>query len=285
MSGDGYSKTQAALVKAVRMLCRPLVKLLIEKGITFPQFRELIKEVYVDVADSQFTLDGKANSDSRIYVLTGIHRKDIKRIRAEIMQEDDSFNSNASLSGELIARWNSMPDYLDGDGRPRALSRTGAGDHAGFEQLVTSVSKDVRPRVILDEWLRLNIVTMKDDHVVLNTSGFVTNKEFNDMAYYLGHNVHDHIASCTNNILQQGEPMLEQSVYYASLTEESANELRDLSRQAGEDLLRSVNDRAIGLYDRDRHGQDADFRIRLGVYWYQDRLDDEKAKHEKANDE
>ncbi|NOQ89402.1 MAG: hypothetical protein GQ549_00480, partial [Gammaproteobacteria bacterium] len=63
------------------MLCKPLIRLLIEKGITFPQFRELMKELYVEVADEQFSLDEKKPSDSRIFVLTGIHRKDIKRIR------------------------------------------------------------------------------------------------------------------------------------------------------------------------------------------------------------
>ncbi len=62
------------------------------------------------------------------------------------------------------------------------------------------------------------MVHIKNDYVILNKSAFVTNKEFNDMAYYLGHNVHDHLASCANNILDENDPMLERSVYYASLT-------------------------------------------------------------------
>ena len=52
---------------------------------------------------------------------------------------------------------------------------------------------------------------------VLKKSAFVTNKEFKEMAYYLGHNVHDHMASCVNNIIADEEPMLERSVYYACL--------------------------------------------------------------------
>ena len=47
MNQNGYNKTQAALVKAVTLLCTPLIRLLIEKGITFPQFRELMNELYV----------------------------------------------------------------------------------------------------------------------------------------------------------------------------------------------------------------------------------------------
>jgi hypothetical protein len=269
MSQNKFSKTQAALVKAVHMLCRPLIRLLIEKGITFPVFREMIKELYVEVADKQFQLDGKKNSDSRIFVLTGIHRKDIKRIRQQAT-DDGSFNSIASLSGEIIARWSSMPEFVDHSGKPRPLLKTGAENEPGFEQLVTGVSKDVRPRVILDEWLRLNIISLHEDHVVLNTSAFVTNKAFNEMAYYLGHNVHDHLASCANNILQEGEPMLERSVYYASLTDDSVNELRSLAREQGNELLQMINKKAVKLYDKDKHRDGADYRMRLGVYWYQD---------------
>ena len=281
MTTNGYSRTQAALVKAVRMLCRPLIRLLIEKGVTFPQFRDLVKELYVEVADRHFQLDGKKNSDSRIFVLTGIHRKDIKRIREQV-GEDSGFNSMASLSGEIIARWSSMAEFVDVEGKPRPLSRSGSDNQAGFEQLVTSVSKDVRPRVILDEWLRLNIVTLEDDQVVLNTSAFVTNKEFNDMAYYLGHNVHDHLASCASNILQESDPMLERSVYYASLTEDSVNELRELASRQGNELLQTLNNRAIRLYDEDKGRDGADYRMRLGVYWYQEDLGSAGEKDEGA---
>ena len=276
MSQNGYNKTQAALVKAVNMLCKPLIRLLIEKGITFPQFRELMKELYVEVADEQFSLDDKKPSDSRIFVLTGIHRKDIKRIRQQNEDENQQITSSASLSGEIVARWSSMPEYLDDKGKPSALLKSGKGNEAGFDQLVSSVNKDVRPRVILEEWLRLNIVRLKDDYVVLNKSAFVTNKEFKEMAYYLGHNVHDHMASCVNNILEENEPMLERSVYYASLTENSVNKLKAIASKKGDDLLQHLNKQAIKLYDADKHKDDATHRMRLGVYWYQKQLEKDK---------
>ena len=273
MSQHGYNKTQVALVKAVVMLCRPLIRLLIEKGITFPQFRELMKELYVEVADKEFSLDDKKPSDSRVFVLTGVHRKDIKRIRQQSELADIKITSSASLSGEIVARWTSMPEYLDEKGAPRQLAKSGKADEAGFEQLVSSVSKDVRPKVILEEWLRLGIVRLKGDHVVLNKSAFVTNKEFKEMAYYLGHNVHDHMASCVSNILESEDPMLERSVYYACLTESSVNELNAIASKKGEELLQQINKQAIKLYDADKDKDDANYRMRLGIYWYQAHLD------------
>ncbi len=276
MSQNGYNKTQAALVKAVVMLCKPLIRLLIEKGMTFPQFRELMKELYVEVADKHFSLDGEKPSDSRIFVLTGVHRKDVKRIRQQAEQENSPIISSASLSGEIVARWASMPEYLDDKGKSRPLLKSGNKNEVGFTQLVSSVNKDVRPKVILEEWLRLNIVRLKDDYVVLNKSAFVTNKEFTEMAYYLGHNIHDHMASCVSNILGESDPMLERSVYYASLTENSVNKLNSIASKKGNELLQHLNKQAIKLYDADKQKEDATYRMRLGVYWYQAQLDKDK---------
>jgi len=276
MSQNAYNKTQAALVKAVIMLCRPLVRLMIEKGMTFPQFRDLIKELYVDVADKQFSLDDKKPSDSRIFVVTGVHRKDIKRLRQNTQQEKPVITSSASLSGEIIARWSGLPEYLDEKGRPRVLSKNTKSNQPGFEQLVSRVSKDVRPKVILEEWLRLNIVRLKDDDIILNKSAFVTNKEFKEMAYYLGHHIHDHMASCVNNILNEQTPMLERSVYYASLSENSVEKLRSIADKKGNELLQLLNKQAIKFHQADKDKNDANYRMRLGVYWYQAQLNENR---------
>lgn len=272
MSKTGFSKSQLALMKAVSMLCRPLIRLLIEKGITFPQLIDLMKELYVEVAEKEFALDEKKPSDSRIFVLTGIHRKEIKRIRQQPEPASSSVSASASLSGELVARWTSIPEYLDEKGKPRPLLKNTKDDEPDFEGLVSSVNKDVRPKVILEEWLRLNIVRLKDEHVILNHSAFVTNKEFKELAYYLGHNVHDHLASCVNNILEENVPMMERSVYYARLREDSVNKLKAIANEKGDELLQQINKQAIKFYEADRDSDDANYRMRLGVYWYQSQL-------------
>ena len=59
----------------------PLVKLLLHRGIGYPLLAEALKSVFVGVAESEFPLAGKAETDSRISLLTGIHRRDVKRLR------------------------------------------------------------------------------------------------------------------------------------------------------------------------------------------------------------
>ena len=68
----------SSLVAALIRLLRPLVKLLLYHGITYPFLADLLKSVYVEVADREFPVEGKKQTDSRVSLLTGVHRKDVK---------------------------------------------------------------------------------------------------------------------------------------------------------------------------------------------------------------
>ncbi len=70
--------------------------------------------------------------------------------------------------------------------------------------------------------------------------------------------------------------MLERSVYYASLTEDSVNKLNTIARKKGKELLQHVNKQAIKLHDADKNKVNANHRMRLGVYWYQTQLQNQQ---------
>ena len=50
-------------------------------GLTFPALADLLRELYVNVAEYDFALSGKEQTDSRVSLLTGIHRKEVRRLR------------------------------------------------------------------------------------------------------------------------------------------------------------------------------------------------------------
>lgn len=271
MSDNEHLKTSNVLLSAVRRLCRPLVKLLIEKGITYPQLRDLFKALYVEVADQYEPIKGKKPSISRTFILTGVHRKDIPRLRAESASDEESGTNNSSLGSELVARWLGSKEFQDESGKPRPLTRASSGTLPGFDDLVISVSKDVRPRAILDEWLRLGIVCIDDSgSISLNQSAFVPQKGLEEKAFFLGRHVHDHLAACTHNILEDKTPFMERSVFFSSLTTESIEILREIAEHQGMELLQNLNQQAIKLQKADKNKSDADQRMRLGLYWFQE---------------
>jgi hypothetical protein len=263
------SEFSSPIVAAIRHILRPLVRLLLSNGITFPAFCEHVRATYVKVAEEEFKLPSKPQTDSRISLLTGIHRREVNRLRNE-RPSDLNLPQQASMSALLLTIWNGHPEYLDAHGMPVPLPRLASnGSGASFESMVQSVSKDFRPRVVLDEWLRQGIVTLdKEDRVHLCADAFVSPQDMEEKIYYFGQNIHDHLAATVHNLSDHAPPFLERCVFYDKLSSDSARELADYSRQVGMRALHSVNKRAAELQKRDQDKQDAVYRSNFGVYHF-----------------
>lgn len=270
-----------ALLDALEKLLRPLVRLLLSYQITYPQLAAMLKSIYVDVADQEFKVSGKRQSDSRINLLTGIHRKDVKRLRAEAHPAGLP-PATVSTGAQLIARWLGDTAFSDDEGKPRPLStRPDSSGEAEFDRLVSTVVKqDIRPRVILDEWLRLGIAHLENEQVVLNTGAFTPQQGFDEKAFFFGKNLQDHIAAGTHNLLGHKPSYFDRSVYYDGLSQQAVSELGELANQLGMEALTAMNKAALAYQQRDavdlnateQHQRAATgeprFRINFGVFNY-----------------
>jgi len=259
-----------ALVRALRHLLRPIVRLLLANHVTHPALSRLLKSVYVDVARSELAAAGERQTASRLSLHTGIHRKDL-RVLLEELPADLPPPAAVSLGARLVRHWTSEPRFLDARGRPRALPRhaTDSSQSASFEELVASLSTDIRPRAVLDEWLRLGIVEIDSrDRLRLCVEGFVPTRGFDEKAHYFGRNLHDHIAAAAHNLSGDTPPMLERSVYYAGLSASSVEELAGLSERLGMKTLRELNKRAAALQRRDAKLGDDGLRMNFGIYFF-----------------
>jgi hypothetical protein len=251
-------------------MLRPIVRLLLANHVTHPALSRLLKSVYVDVARAELAATGERQTASRLSLLTGVHRKDL-RVLLEEPAAAFSPPAAVSLGARLVRHWTSEPRFLDRRGRPRPLPRhTPEPDDApSFEELVASLSTDIRPRAVLDEWLRLGVVEIDSrDRVRLCVEGFVPTRGFDEKAHYFGRNLHDHIAAAAHNLSGGTPPMLERSVYYEDLSASSVEELAGLSEQLGMKTLRELNKRAAALRRRDAKRGDGRLRMNFGIYFF-----------------
>lgn len=269
ISATALLPASSSLISAVRFLLRPLVKLLLTHSITFPLMSDLLKSIYVEVATEDFCIQGKPQTDSRISLLSGVHRKDVKNLRPERIHEQ-TIPLSLSLSTKLVQLWTSDPHRVDDTGRHRPLPRLmSEGGDESFEGLVASVSKDIRSRVILDEWLRTGIVWLDaDGRVCLNTEALSKESNFDQKVYYIGQNLHDHLCAASNNLQGQQPPILESSVHCNNLTPESIAELESMTRRLGMQMLEEVNKRAAELEVRDADKPEAQLRMNFGIYFF-----------------
>src|SRR5258705_1458077 len=155
---------------------------------------EMLKESYVDVADRNSRLGAEPQTDSRVSLLSGVHRKDVRRLRGKVAADAESMPTSVALGAQLVAAWTAKREFRDAKGRPRPLPRLAAdGGERSFEALVASVSKDIRARSVLDEWLRLGIVGLDgQDRVGLRRVALLPSPRVGEEAVYLRHNVHQH---------------------------------------------------------------------------------------------
>ena len=260
---------RAAVVwPALRRLLRPVVRLLIAVGIPFPALAEALKELYVTVASSDFPLPGKEQTHSRISLLTGVHRKDVKRLLTAEEEEVESKPRAAPRGAILVGRWLGDPQYQDETGQPLPLPRTAPDGTVSFEALVSEVSKDVRPRAVLDEWLSQGLVRIDGDHVILDADALTRHDGFADKAHFLGQNLGDHAAAAVHNVLGLGEPMFERAVFYNQLSPASVEALRAMVRERAGALLVDINREAQRLEAADAGNDEANQRFTFGTYFF-----------------
>src|SRR3954470_11630025 len=111
--------TPPALIAALRHLLYPLVRLLVARGATYPMLAELLKEIYVDVASKEFRIEDEAPSDSRVSLLTGVHRKDVRRLRGVAQGEAQRMPESVALGAQLVAAWMERRPFRDAAGARR----------------------------------------------------------------------------------------------------------------------------------------------------------------------
>lgn len=260
-------ETPPGLLRALRPMLRPLARMLLRFRIPYPCFSRLLKQIYVDAALADFADDSITPTDSRISFATGVHRKEVRRLRSQ-SPDDSAVPEAVSLCSQISKRWLTSPEYLDSAGDPKPLPRTSsAPEEVSFDRLVVSVSKDIRPRCVLDEWIRLGVAYIGTDEMVrLRVESFAPDNGFDEKAFYFGRNLGEHISSAAHNLCCDGPPLFERAICYEGLSRDSAQELEELSTRLARDLLQQVRRRAAECKERDARSADGSFRVALGVF-------------------
>lgn len=260
----------ASLLHALRRVMRPLVRLMLRKGVTYTYFSDMLKGIFIEVAAAEFWIDDKPPTDSRISLITGVHRKDVRRLRDAVPDLAADLPEALSLGAHLVSMWMTRPPFCEPVGQPAPLPRLASiGGERSFDALVARASKDIRARVVLDEWLRLGIVRIDEQDLVhLQTMAFVPQQGFDEKAAYFGHNLHDHASAAVHNLTEPRPPFFERSVHYDQLSRAGVDELRAAVSRDGMQMLMNFNALASALEARDAETSDARQRITIGLYFY-----------------
>ena len=261
------------LIWAAAQTLRPLVKRLLASGVPFGRLEARLRELFVEVAEAELALPGRRQTDSRVALLTGINRKEVRRIRSAEHGKPGPASFTMNYTTGLISRWLTDPPTADRSGRPRPLPYQ-AGRGPSFMKLARKVTVDLAPRVLLDELVRCGAAEIRPHNIVVLKSDAYVPKvgRTPEKLQILGEDPAELVETILRNIFAEGdEQLLQRKVYFDNLGSNAATRVRAEIRREGERFLRQMN-RLLARHDRDRNPKAAGgdrYYAGIGVYSFE----------------
>jgi hypothetical protein len=261
------------LTKAIVSILKPLVRILLRHNVSFRTFSDIAKSVYVEIATKEFGLAGRKQSISRVSILTGLSRKEVKRVKEMPRPTDTDLAERYNRAVRVIAAWRREGDFTDSEGNPRVLPLSGEG--RTFAELVRQYSGDLPFRAVLDELVNADVVETTDDgRVRLLARSYVPGEEDGVKLHILGTDV-GHLIGTIDHNLQASVPerLFQRKVSYDNLPLEALPVFREMAATSAQALLEEL-DNWLAENDRDANpkvGGTGRYDAGLGVYYFQNR--------------
>jgi len=277
------SSPSHALATATRKLLHPLIRIFLRNGKAARSFYDFVKQAYVDLAREEFGIRGKKATVSRIAILTGLTRKEVKALLAQPQTRDGLMEEEYNRAARVIAGWLKDPRFSDGHGHPAPLPLE--GKRGSFAALVKVYSGDIPVRAMLDELVRVGAVQqMKNGRICLRSRGYIPQKSAPEKLSILGTDTADLIATIDHNVyVNPKNPRFQRKVMYDNVPVDAAQEFRAIAAARGQELLETL-DRWLSHRDRDVNpSTKGTGRVRLGVglYHFEEQLEGESSKPRK----
>ena len=256
----------------ITRLLRPLVRILLRNGVPYGTFADLAKRVYVDLAADECGLPGRKQSVSRISILTGLSRKEVRRVLSLPEHRDEGATERYNRAARVITGWVRDADFTDKKHQPLDLPME--GDGATFTTLVKRFSGDVPARAILDELLHVGAVERVDAASIrLLQHAYVPTGDEASMLDILGTDVRDLISTIDHNLRREEQaPFFQRKVSYDNLPAEMIEELQQLAAAKGQECLEEM-DRWMAQHDRDINPAvrgSGRIRAGMGIYYFKE---------------
>lgn len=253
------------LQKAVTRVLSPLVRFLLRHGVSHAEFATWAKQAYVEEARAHFGIEGKTPTVSRMSVVTGINRKEVKRL-LELPSQIEPGLSKHNRAVRVVTGWMQDQEYNDSNGHSKTLVY---GDYKNsFNQLVKRYGGDVPAKAVLDELARVGTVEVDGANVTLVQQGYVPHKSQDAMLDVFATSASDLLDTLEHNLNEDTKKRLQMSVAYDDVTSAGVLSFKKLSSQKAMTLLREL-DKELSQFDRGANPElkgDGHHRVGLGLY-------------------
>jgi len=267
-------KMKQRVLDAFLLVMRPIARILLRYGIGYREFAEVTKMAFVDVASSDFGLRGRPTNISRVAVMTGLTRKEVRRLRDKIVTGDASISVKTTPFSEVLHRWHAQPEFTDADGRPNSLAFSG-GEHS-FTALVKRFGGDIPAGAMRTEMKRVGVVHEEETGrlSVVNRT-YRSESDHETLVTVLVHGVYTLLSNVAHNTNPERTEATwaHRIAHTQSLRAPDARQLRRITKDRIVDFAESIDDIFMAyesLQEDDAKDTSRD-AVAVGVYYFEER--------------
>ncbi len=264
-----------ALSVAVLKLLRPLVRLLMRHGMAYGTFAEIARKAYVEEGFTEIIQSGKRPTVSSVSALTGLTRKETKRLRETDLIGNEASSQRYSRAIRVVSGWLEDSRFHDDQGEPDILPFEG-GDHS-FCVLVKEYSGDIPPAAMLSVLETSNTLKSGENGVELLVRAYIPNDTPIDKINILGTDVAELTATIGHNInAGQREKWFQRKVSNVAVSRNALPAFRELSNRKSQDLLEEYHAwLSASELDADPSGQEKPQYVSVGIYYHEHEIFEE----------
>ena len=269
-------KIKKQILDAFFVVLRPIAKILLRYGVGFREFSEIAKSAFVDVATTEYGIRGRPTNISRVAVMTGLTRKEVRRLRSQLEDGRDSVVLKTTPLTTVLHRWHSEDKYLDSDGRPASLPFV--GDGPSFSSLVKEFGGDIPPGAMRTELKRVGALAEDENGFVKAIRRAVHPKvEHDNLCASLLHGAYPLLSTIAHNTFpSRVEPTWGQlTAFTADIAESELPRVRRISADRLGEIVESFDDIFIAYENKgnDEIKDNLNRPVAVGVFYFEERED------------
>jgi hypothetical protein len=270
---------QRRILDALLLALRPIARALLRAGVGYREFDEIAKTAFVDIATQDYGLRGRPTNISRVAVMTGLTRKEVRRLRDKSAAGQGATVIRATPMATILHKWYTESEYLDSSGAPADLKFDGEGPT--FTSLVKKYGGDIPPGAMRTELRRINAIEEIEsgDLRVLkrNVSGLDVHEK---LIAGLARVLYPAAVTIAHNTSHKNDTWIQRIVFTESVRETDLTRLRRISSDRLVEFTESIDDLFVAyeaLHESDTSGSSGR-SVGVGVFYFeQDMMGTDKA--------
>lgn len=262
---------KALVMASCRALLKPIARLLLKSGVTWKEFAESSRQAFVDVATREFGLRGRPTNVSRVAILTGLARREVRRQQQLLNAEPQPTTGYMSKASRVLSGWHQDPRFLDTDGNPRELPIDGA--QPSFAELVRRYGGDIPPGALLKELQLARAVERRADGTLrVLTRVYLPRRMDEGQIRLWGSVLQDVGTTLEHNLTRDAttRPRFERRALSVRVDRRAVSAFRQFLEREGQAFLVRVDDWLTAHQASEDAGTTEQIRLGAGIYHIED---------------